>query len=173
MYHDDPLLIDFEDALGMDVLVNCGDAQMWGGGSYYEGEYWSQPFPVWLRDPLIPIHVKEFFVVLASAWLWGELWRGKVVHIFCDNDAVVEVRTHEKPKDPKMQELLREFLFIVCTRGFTPVFRKIGTKANAVADYISRVHNPLETVKFFERNNLPPRKLVACPDNFFTLRSNW
>ena len=89
VYHDDPMLIDLEDALGMDVLVNCGDAQMWGGGSYYQDEYWSQPFPVWLRDPQIPIHVKEFFVVLASAWLWGDKWKGSVVYIYCDNDAVV------------------------------------------------------------------------------------
>ena len=80
---------------------------------------------------------------------------------------------HEKPKDVKMQQLLREFLFIVCTRGFTPVFRKISSKANAVADYISRVHDQSETKDFFIRNNLPHRKLVPCPDNFFTLRSNW
>ena len=96
-----------------------------------------------------------------------------MVHICSDNDAVVDVLTHEKPKDPKMQELLREFLFIVCTMGFTPVFRKIGTKENAVADYISRVHNHIDTNNFFRQNNLPPRKLVECPDNFFTLRSNW
>ena len=173
MYPSDPIMLSLEQLLDSSTMVNCGDAQMTGGGSYFGLEYWSRAFPRWLQDTQIPIHVKEFFVVLASAWLWVELWRGKVVHIFCDNDAIVEELTHEKPKDPKMQELLREFLFIVCTRGFTPVFRKIGTKANAVADYISRVHNPLETVKFFERNNLPPRKLVACPDNFFTLRSNW
>ena len=92
---------------------------------------------------------------------------------FSDSDPVVDVLVHEKPKDPKMQELLREFLFVVCTRGFTPVFRKIGTKANKVADYISRVHDISETEKYFLVNNLPLRKKVDCPDNFFTLRSNW
>jgi hypothetical protein len=111
--------------------------------------------------------------VLASAWLWGEQWRGRVVYIFCDNDPVVDVLVHEKPKDAKMQELLREFLFIVCTRGFTPIFRKIGTKANAVADYISRLHDETDTEEFFKKQNLPLRKLVHCPDNLFTLRSNW
>ena len=34
IYHDDPLLISLEDALQVGVHVNCGDAQMWGGGSY-------------------------------------------------------------------------------------------------------------------------------------------
>ena len=173
MYPTDPIMLSLDQLLETSALVNCGDAQMLGGGSYFGMEYWSRAFPRWLQDCQIPIHVKEFYVVLASAWLWGDLWRGKVVHIFSDNDAVVDVLTHEKPKDPKLQELLREFLFIVCTRGFTPVFRKIGTKENAVADYISRVHNHIDTNNFFRQNNLPPRKLVECPDNFFTLRSNW
>ena len=173
MYPSDPVMLSLDQLLETSALVNCGDAQMLGGGSYYGMEYWSRPFPRWLQDTRVPIHQKEFYVVLASAWLWGEQWRGKVVHIFSDSDPVIDVLVHEKPKDPAMQELLREFLFIVCTRGFTPVFRKIGTKANAVADYISRVHDKVDTEAFFLKNSLPPRKLISCPDNLFTLRSNW
>ena len=92
--------------------------------------------PRWLQDSQIPIHIKEFWVVLVSAWLWGHHWKGQLVYIFCDNTAVVESLDKEKPSVPKLQELLREFLFIVCTPGFTPVFRKIGTVANETADYI-------------------------------------
>ena len=173
MYPADPVMLSLDQLLDTPAVVNCGDAQMMGGGSYYVMEYWSRPFPRWLQDPQIPIHIKEFWVVLSSAWLWGEQWRGKVVHIFSDNDAVVDVLVHEKPKNATMQELLREFLFIVCTRGFIPVFRKIGTKENAVADYISRVHDKSETESYFKEKNLPARKLISCPDNLFTLRSNW
>ena len=173
MYPDDPLLIDLDDALELDVLVNCGDAQMWGGGSYYQDEYWSQPFPLWLRDPQIPIHVKEFFVVLASAWLWGDKWKGNIVYIYCDNDAVVEVLDKEKPKDEKMMTLLREFMYIVCVKGFTPTFRKVGTKENFVADHISRCHDPSVTEKFFLKNNLAPKRRVTIPDNFCDIHSNW
>ena len=173
IYLTDPVMLSLDQLLGSSALVNCGDAQMMGGGSYFNMEYWSRPFPRWLQDPIIPIHVKEFWVVLASAWLWGECWRGKVVHIFSDSDPVVDVLVHEKTKDPKMQILLREFLFIVCTRGFTPVFRKISSKANAVADYISRVHDQTDTREFFQKNHLPLRNLISCPDNLFTLRSNW
>ena len=116
---------------------------------------------------------KEFWVVLASAWLWSSQWRGKLVYIFCDNTAVVEVLQKEKPNDPKLQELLREFLYIVCTRGFTPVFRHIGTVANKTADFISRVHDPIHTQEFFKNNELPARGPVTAPDSLFTLRSNW
>ena len=117
--------------------------------------------------------MKEFYVVLASCWFWGDRWSGCLVYIFCDNDAVCETLEKEKPRDPMMQELLREFLYIVCVKRFTPVLRKISSKDNAVADFISRCHNSSTTSDFFKRNNLPARKLVTIPDHFFNLNSNW
>ena len=96
-----------------------------------------------------------------------------MVYLFCDNEAVVETLKKQKPKDPRMQDLLREFLFLVCTRKFTPVLRKIGTKANWCADFISRCHDAEATSAFFMRNNLPLRKLVEVTDNLFNLGSNW
>ena len=173
IYPTDPLDLTLDQLLDTDALVNCGDAQMMGGGAYFGSEYWSRPFPRWLQDPDIFIHVKEFWVVLVSAWLWGEKWRGKLVYIFCDNDAVVEVLQKEKPKDPKMLELLQEFLYVVCTRKFTPIFKKIGTKANEVADFISRRHDPVATAAFFKSKHLPIRTLIEAPDNIFELGANW
>ena len=108
-----------------------------------------------------------------SAWLWGERWRGKIVYVFCDNDTVVDTLEKQKPADPKLQELLREYLYVVCTRGFTPKFRKIGTKENEVADFISRRHDPAATETFFSSKGHPPRTLVEVPDHMFKLNSNW
>ena len=105
--------------------------------------------------------------------MWGTSWTGSLVYLFCDNTAVVDVLQNERPKDPKMQELLREFLYIVCTRKFTPVFRKISTTANVTADYISRVHDPYLTAEFFRNKGLPAKKLVTAPDSLFNLQSNW
>ena len=173
LYNSDPLLLTLDQLLDTDALVNCGDAQPRGGGSYFGTEYWSRPFPDWLQQDDVPIHLKEFWTVLVSAWIWGEQWQGKLVHIFCDNTAVVQVLEKERPKDPNMLELLQEFLYIVCTRKFTPVFRSIGTKDNFAADYISRCHDPEVTAKFFKTHNLPMRTLVVAPDYLFTLRSNW
>ena len=173
IYVDEPLDLTLEQLLDTTAVVNCGDAQMWGGGSYYADEYWSRPFPAWLQSPEIPIHLKEFYVVLASCWLWGDRWTGRLTYIFCDNDAVVETLDKKKPKDPKMLELLRVFLYIVCVKKFTPTFKKIGTKENSTADFISRCHDPLLTTKFFQQQNLPARKLVEVPDKFFDPNSNW
>ena len=171
LYPSDPLDLSLDQLLDTTALVNCGDAEPAGGGAYFGTEYWSREFPAWLSET--PIHIKEFYVVVASAWLWAEQWRGHMVYIFCDNSAVVEVLDKERPKDPKMLELLQEFLFIVCTRGFTPIFKRVGTKENYVADYISRNHDPAQTRSFFQTNDLPMRTLVGAPDHLFQLKSNW
>ena len=173
MYPDEPMDLSLEQLLESSALVNCGDAHPLGGGSYFGSEYWSRPFPRWLQDIAIPIHVKEFWVVLVSAWLWGDQWRGRIVYVFCDNVAVVETLDKGKPSDPKLQELLREYLYVVCTRGFTPKFRTIGTKANEVADFISRRHDPKATKIFFSTKGHPERSPVDVPDSMFRLNSNW
>ena len=173
LYQTDPMGLSLEELLDIGACVNCGDAQLKGGGSYYGQEYWSRPFPAWLQGDDTPIHLKEFWVVLVSAWIWGDQWQGKLVYIFCDNDAVVEVLEKERPKDLRMLQLLQEFLFIVCTRKFTPVFRKIGSKENFVADFISRCHDCNLIDKFFDDYNLPMRTPVTALDTMFTLRSNW
>ena len=88
------------------------------------------------------------------------------MYIFCDNDAVVEELQKEKPKDPRMLELLQEFLYIVCSRKFSPVFKKIGTKENAVADFISRRHDPSAISTFFKAKCLPMRTPIEAPEIF-------
>ena len=173
LYPTDPLSLTLNQLLDTDAFVNCGDAEPKGGGAYYGSEYWSRTFPDWLQDLNIPIHIKEFWIVLVSAWLWGESWRGSMVYIFSDNVAVVEVLDKERPKDPKMIELLQEFLYIVCTRSFTPIFKRIGTKDNSVADFISRNHDPEATTSYFKSSGHPMRTQVLAPDYLFTLRSNW
>ena len=95
------------------------------------------------------------------------------MYIFSVNDAVVEVLQKEKPKDKKMQDLLQEFLYITCTRKFTPIFRKIGSKENKIADFLSRNHDPEDTKKFLEKEGYKSLTLVEVPDNLFTLRANW
>ena len=173
MYNDQPLDLPLSQLCDTSAMVNAGDAQVRGGGAYFRGQYWSRPFPPWLQDPAIGIHLKEFYVVLVSAWVWGDLWTGNLVYIFCDNDAVVESLEKEKPKDQEMLKLLREFMYIVCTKKFTPVFKKIGTKQNWLADFISRCHDYNKTQKFFTENGLNPMQLINVPDNLFSINSNW
>ena len=105
--------------------------------------------------------------------MWGVHWAGKVCQIFCDNDAVCDVVTHMKPKDPQMQRYLREFLYWVCKYNFHPIVSKIGTRENDVADFLSRNFCPDDAKVFFERQQIPPQKQIAIADDYFDLVADW
>ena len=113
LYPTDPLDLPLSKLLDTCSMANCGDGQPYGGGAYFGTEYWSRRFPDWLLDKSTPIHLKEFWVVVVSAWLWAEKWKGHLVYVFCDNTAVVEVLEKERPKDIRILALLQEYLSIV------------------------------------------------------------
>ena len=98
---------------------------------------------------------------------------GKRVQLYCDNDAVCDVVTYNKPKDPKMQSLLREFLYFVCRFNFCPVVSKIGTKENSVADFLSRRYDLNDASDFFVKNNLGKMENIPLTDSMFDLQADW
>ena len=173
LFPEEPQNLSLHELMCSGAHVYCGDAQLQGGGAFFHDEYWSQPFPDWLRNDNQPIHIKEFYVVIASSILWGQEWRGKMIYIFCDNMAVVEVLDKEKPKDPEMSRLLREFLYIVCTRGFTPIFRHVGSKVNQVADFLSRNHDQSAINDFIKCEKLNLIKRKSVPNSFFKPHGLW
>ena len=93
--------------------------------------------------------------------------------MFCDNDAVVDTINHKKPKDASLLSLLREFLYIAVTNKFVPVVRKIGTKENILADYISRRHDAVAADKMCSEAGMPDMVMVEMPDLSFQLTEPW
>ena len=55
------------------------DACPAGMGSWNKSnhEYFSCRFPLYLLDPAIPIHIKEFICLITSVKIWGSEWAGK------------------------------------------------------------------------------------------------
>ena len=152
-----------------------GDAQPTGGGAWNPDtrECFTVPFPAHMASSDVPIHVKEFWIVIVSIRLWGDKWMGRTIQIFCDNDAVVDVINYQKPKDIVMQELLREFLFLVCNYKFAPILSKIKSKENDVADYLSRNQDQEDNRRYFEKKNLDLPEFKTIPDNWFEYSADW
>ena len=123
--------------------------------------------------PDVPIHIKEFVVVILCIRLWGPHWSGQKVVIYCDNDAVCDTCSYQKPKDEKMQQLLREFLFWVCKFNFFPIMHKIASKENNVADYISRVYVKSDIDKYFESCGYFNQASVNIPLDWFSFQAEW
>ena len=171
--NDDAITLPLSQLLDKPFSVCPGDATLTGGGAWYGRSYWSRQFPVWLKDPKIPVHQKEFLVVIVSTKLWGKDWAGKVVQIFCDNDPVCDVIAGERPSDSTMLSLLREFKFLVCKFRFYPALRKISTKDNSIADHISRRHDDEAAQRVFREHGLPEMSLIDAPDRHFELTAPW
>ena len=167
---------------GVELLVPAtvfcsviGDATLRGGGCWNEKEmeYFSRLFPAHLMDHAIPIHIKEFLVTIVAVKLWGHLWEGKRVAFYCDNEAVVKTMIYQKPRDSELQRCLREMLFLVCKFRFQPVFLRISTEDNDIADFISRVHDrEAISAKFVDRG-LPNMNHVYVPDERFDFVADW
>ena len=136
-------------------------------------EYWCGPLPRDLQDPQIPIHLKEFWVLIVSAKLWGDTWTGRAIVLYCDNDAVCEVIYHKKPRDQMMLTLLREFLYVVVTKKFHPVVRKISTTDNLLADHISRRFDEAAAEDLFSKSGLHGMVRVMPKRNYFKLSATW
>ena len=165
--NEDALPLSLEQLLDTPDKVCAGDATPTGIGAWHSHEYWSQLVPDHLKGS--PIHVLEFWAVIVSCKLWGAQWEGQVIQIFTDNDPVADVITHEKPRDPAMLSLLREFIFTVCEFKFIPVLRKISSADNVLADHISRRFDHEAASLIFTEHGLSDMKLVTAPDTFFKL----
>ena len=171
--NDEAVRLSLLQLLDTPASICAGDATLTGGGAWHGSFYWSRQLPTKLCDPKIPVHQKEFLVVIVSLKIWGSSWSGKVVQIFCDNDPVCDVISGERPSDPTMLSLLREFKFLVCKYKFYPVLRKINTKDNIIADHISRRYDDASAQEVFEEYGLSPMFLVEAEYKLFELTAPW
>ena len=130
-------------------------------------------FPDYMCSPDTAIHIKEFIIVLLCVRLWGPGWAGQRIIIYCDNDSVCDTCVYQKPKNLAMQQLLREFLFWVCSFNFFPVLQKIGTKENHIADYISRNHCPTDIENYFQSCGYPSQSKVEIPISWYNFQADW
>ena len=61
--NEEPIPLSMEQLLDDPHQVCAGDATPSGAGAWHGKEYWCQELPAYLRDPSIPIHIKEFWTI--------------------------------------------------------------------------------------------------------------
>ena len=105
---------------------------------------------------------------------WGIHGQGDALSsTYWEYDSVCDTVVYKKPKDQSLLSLLREFLHIVVTKKFYPVVRKIGTKENVLADFISRRFDPEAAAAIFDKFGLHEMVLVKPKTDFFKLSAPW
>ena len=147
------------------------DACPQSGGGYTNDEYFSENFPDECRDS--PIHIKEFLTLLVAVKTWGSVWSRKRILIHCDNQSVCHAINGNKPDDPKLQELLRELVFFESIYSFKIGAVYIETKANHLADYLSRITSTEEHLRYFQHISIPPKTRISIPPHNFLKQNKW
>ena len=90
-------------------------------------------------DEKYDINLLELWPVLATLDRWGETWRNHKVVIWTDNTQVQSMIATGRSKSIRAMWWLRELFWRVCLYNVHLVSKRISTKENTVADYISRL----------------------------------
>ena len=80
---------------------------------------------------------------------------------------------YQKPQDLELQKCLLEMLFLACKFHFQPVFLRISTTDNDIADFISRVHDPVAITAKFNSSGLDKMKQITVLDDMFDFVADW
>ena len=81
---------------------------------------------------------KELVPIVMACVVWGQAWRGQVVHVHSDNEAVVAVLNSGYCKDEQLMHLVRCLFFVLAAWDILLYACHIPGVRNSVADAISR-----------------------------------
>ena len=103
---------------------------------------------------MVTIAVKEMVPVVIGCMVWGHEWRGQVVHVHYDNEAVVAVINSGHSKDDQMMRCL---FFVLAAWDIAIYACHIPGLLNSVADAVSCNNIPLLFAKVPEATCHPTR----------------
>ena len=108
----------------------------WGCGAWSLAQWFQYEWTEETKD--LPIAVKEFIPIVVGCVVWGYAWAGCCITWHCDNQAVVGCLKSRTSRQPLLMHLIRNITFIEAYGGFhvQPVY--IDTRANHLADDLSR-----------------------------------
>ena len=108
----------------------------WGCGAWHK-QAWFQV--QWDRgSQALSIAEKELIPFILGCAAWGRTWSGHQVTCHCDNQVVVSGLRSRTSRNKGIIHLLCCLVFIGASLGFFTVPAYINTKANVLADDLSR-----------------------------------
>jgi len=116
------------------------DACLSGCGGLTNDSYFHAPFPPSIIKRFSDIHHMEAIAILVAVRLWGHLWSGLRIRLYCDNLAVVQSLTTGKVKDQKLAACLRSIWLVAAQNQFELSALHLSSEQNRSADLLSRWH---------------------------------
>ena len=91
------------------------DACLPGCGGLTQSQYFHVQFPADVLARFSEIHLLEVLAILVALRLWGHLWAGCRIQVFCDNAAVVSALTSGRVKDQSLAAISREIWYLTAS----------------------------------------------------------
>ena len=108
----------------------------WGCGAHYKDSWFQLQ---WEANTFhLPIVLKELLPIVVATIVWGSAWQAQKILCHCDNQAVVAVLRSRTSKHPHIMHMLRCLFFIEASYGFELASAYINSRANYLADDLSR-----------------------------------
>ena len=119
--------------------VLATDACLRGIGGICGKHYFHEELPSEIADdPNLNVAHFEMIAVIIALKSWPHKLRGIWFRILCDNQSMVSVLNTGRARDFKLQQLLREVMWVQALHSFEMQVEYITTKQNRTADILSR-----------------------------------
>ncbi len=117
------------------------DSCLGGYGGWKEQEYFWGAFPAQVTDTSPDINQLELLVIILALKVWFSELRGHRIQVYCDNQASCQVINEGRPRDPALQQYLREICFLGATGGFEVRAVHLSSQENRISDLLSRSYS--------------------------------
>ena len=146
------------------------DACLLGCGSLSQSQYFHIQFPPEVLARFLEIHLLEALAILVALRLWGHLWAGCRIQVFCDNAAVLSALTSGKVKDQSLAALLCDIWYLAASHDFELRTVHLPGKENRAADLPARWHLDSNFgARFWQLPVCASLSSVSVPHDFFTV----
>ena len=122
------------------------------GTAWFYGRWDKQQLAEADRVQTVSVPYLELYALVLAASTWGHEWKGRRITFLCDCKPIVDTLQHSTTRNQHLMSLVRCLHYIAYRHSFTFRCTHLSSRANALADALSRVQGPADVLRFTSSN---------------------
>ena len=152
------------------LFTDAAGSAHFGAASFLDGQWCFLPWPkAWCDHAILrDLTFLEMIPVLLAVFLWHGSFQNRRVHLYVENEALVDVLNKQTSKSKLLMQLVRPF--VLTSMKYNIMFKAVhvSSRDNVIADSISRKQWGRFRQAAPEAENEP----LAIPQGFLSVLSN-